>query len=69
MPPAAISLDDRYAQRHGPVLISGVQALVRLMLVQADRNRAAGLRTGGFVSVIEVHHWERWIWRSAPRRA
>lgn len=45
-----VLLTDRYTHREGPIIISGVQALVRLMLVQADRDRAAGLRTGGFVS-------------------
>ncbi|WP_030540969.1 indolepyruvate ferredoxin oxidoreductase family protein [Sphingobium sp. DC-2] len=47
---AAVSLTDRYVRREGRVLISGVQALVRLMLVQADRDAAAGRNTGGFVS-------------------
>ncbi|REG45929.1 indolepyruvate ferredoxin oxidoreductase family protein [Paracoccus versutus] len=47
---AQVSLSDRYDRREGRILISGVQALVRLMLVQADRDAAAGLRTGGFVS-------------------
>jgi indolepyruvate ferredoxin oxidoreductase len=45
-----IALSDRYTKRSGPILITGVQALVRLMLVQADRDKAAGLNTGGFVS-------------------
>lgn len=44
------SLDDRYHQREGSILIGGVQALVRLMLLQAERDRAAGLNTAGFVS-------------------
>ncbi len=43
-------LDDRYEERSGAILINGVQALVRLMLVQADADEAAGLKTGGFVS-------------------
>lgn len=47
---AGTLLRDRYTKRQGPVLLTGVQALVRLMLVQADRDAAAGLRTGGFVS-------------------
>lgn len=43
-------LSDRFDQRSGRILISGVQALVRLMLIQAERDAAAGLKTGGFVS-------------------
>lgn len=45
-----VSLSDRFTKRTGPILITGVQALVRLMLVQADRDKAAGMNTGGFVS-------------------
>jgi len=45
-----ISLADRYRRRDGRILISGVQALVRLMLLQAERDARAGLKTGGYVS-------------------
>ena len=44
------SLDDRYSLESGTVLLSGVQALVRLPLDQLRRDRAAGLRTGAFIS-------------------
>ncbi len=47
---SAVTLTDRYSKRQGQILISGVQALVRLMLIQAERDKAAGLKTGGFVS-------------------
>ena len=46
----SISLDDRYALEQGDVLVSGVQALVRLPLDQARRDRRAGLNTAGFIS-------------------
>ncbi len=45
-----VSLEDRFTRREGRILITGVQALVRLMLLQAERDQAAGLRTAGFVS-------------------
>lgn len=48
--PASVTLADRYTVRHGQVVITGVQALVRLMLVQAERDKAAGMNTAGFVS-------------------
>jgi len=32
--------------------MSGIQALVRLPMVQIRRDRAAGLNTAGFISVI-----------------
>src|SRR5882762_7205343 len=44
------TLSDRFDKRSGRILISGVQALVRLMLIQAERDAAAGLKTGGYVS-------------------
>jgi indolepyruvate ferredoxin oxidoreductase len=43
-------LTDRYTSRSGAILLTGVQALVRLLLVRADLDRTAGLHTGGFVS-------------------
>ena len=45
-----VSLDDRYALSRGRVLLSGVQALVRLPLLQARFDRASGLDTAGFIS-------------------
>jgi len=46
----AVSLEDKYTATSGRIYLSGVQALVRLMLVQRRRDAAAGLRTAGFVS-------------------
>jgi indolepyruvate ferredoxin oxidoreductase len=45
-----VSLDDKYAATSGRIYLNGVQALVRLMLVQQQRDAAQGLRTAGFVS-------------------
>jgi indolepyruvate ferredoxin oxidoreductase len=44
------SLLDRYIRKSGRVLLTGTQALVRILLDQRDRDRADGLNTGGFVS-------------------
>ena len=44
------SLDDKYTRDEGRVYITGVQALVRLPLMQRKRDAAAGLRTAGFIS-------------------
>ena len=44
------SLDDKYALDSGRIYITGVQALVRLPLMQRERDRAAGLDTKGFIS-------------------
>ncbi|WP_296474136.1 indolepyruvate ferredoxin oxidoreductase family protein [Roseinatronobacter sp.] len=45
-----ISLKDRFDITKTPVLMNGTQALVRLMLQQAARDRAAGLNTAGYVT-------------------
>src|ERR1700730_17647713 len=45
-----ISLDDKYTADQGRIYLTGVQALVRLPMVQRRLDRAAGLNTSGFVS-------------------
>ncbi|HSV54673.1 MAG TPA: indolepyruvate ferredoxin oxidoreductase family protein [Burkholderiaceae bacterium] len=45
-----VTLDDKYALDHGRAFMSGVQALVRLPMLQRTRDAAAGLNTAGFVS-------------------
>lgn len=44
------SLDDKYLQKEGRVFLTGTQALVRLTIMQRDKDFAAGLNTAGFVS-------------------
>ncbi|OHC52691.1 MAG: indolepyruvate ferredoxin oxidoreductase, partial [Pseudomonadales bacterium RIFCSPLOWO2_02_FULL_63_210] len=44
------SLDDKYVQQSGKVLLTGIQALVRLPLMQRQRDLDAGLNTAGFIS-------------------
>ena len=46
----SVSLDDKYSLAHGRAFMSGVQALVRLPMLQRQRDAAAGLNTGGFIS-------------------
>ncbi|MGV3570924.1 MAG: indolepyruvate ferredoxin oxidoreductase family protein [Ramlibacter sp.] len=45
-----VALSDKYTATSGRIYLNGVQALVRLMLVQQQRDAAHGLRTAGFVS-------------------
>ncbi|MGR3615555.1 MAG: indolepyruvate ferredoxin oxidoreductase family protein [Paracoccaceae bacterium] len=45
-----ISLHDKYDLEKSTVLLNGTQALVRLMLMQKARDRAAGLNTAGLVT-------------------
>ncbi|NJD32647.1 MAG: indolepyruvate ferredoxin oxidoreductase family protein, partial [Gammaproteobacteria bacterium] len=47
---ADVTLDDKYTRDSGRVLLSGNQALVRLLLLQRQLDVAAGLDTAGFVS-------------------
>ena len=44
------SLDDKYTLPTGRAFMSGVQALVRLPMLQRQRDAIAGLNTAGFVS-------------------
>jgi len=47
---SATTLDDKYRQSGGRVFMSSNQALTRLPLDQARRDRAAGLKTAGYIS-------------------
>ncbi len=48
-PTRTASLEDKYLVS-GRVFMTGYQALVRLLMIQKDRDLAAGLNTAGFVS-------------------
>lgn len=45
-----VTLEDKYSLSKGQVYASGTQALVRLPLMQKERDRRAGLNTAGYVS-------------------
>ena len=45
-----VSLSDKYSKRAGSIFISGIQALVRLPLIQKERDLLRGLNTAGFIS-------------------
>ena len=44
------TLEHKYTRTDGRIYLSGVQALVRLPLMQRLRDQAAGLNTAGFIS-------------------
>ncbi|HEY1141478.1 MAG TPA: indolepyruvate ferredoxin oxidoreductase family protein, partial [Lysobacter sp.] len=44
------TLEHKYSRVEGRIYLSGVQALVRLPLMQRLRDQTAGLNTGGFIS-------------------
>ncbi|MEY2882699.1 MAG: hypothetical protein RL490_423, partial [Pseudomonadota bacterium] len=63
----AVSLDDKYRFTEGRVFMSGVQALVRLPLVQQARDKAAGFNTGGFISGYRgspLGTYDQELWRA-----
>ncbi len=65
LPP--VSLDDKYRFTEGRVFMSGVQALVRIPLVQQARDKAAGLNTGGFISGYRgspLGTYDQELWRA-----
>ena len=67
-PLADVTLDDKYTAESGRVFISGIQALVRLPLVQRRRDDAAGLNTAGFISGYRgspLGTYDQELWRAA----
>jgi indolepyruvate ferredoxin oxidoreductase len=50
MPLEPVSLDDKYDLRESRIFVTGFQALVRLTLMQKERDRRAGLNTAGYVT-------------------
>ncbi len=45
-----VTLDDKYALDHGRAFMSGVQALVKLPMLQRQRDALVGKNTAGFIS-------------------
>ena len=48
--PANFSLENKYTQDEGTIILSGLQALVRVPLDQHKADQAAGLNTATFIS-------------------
>ena len=45
-----VSLDDKYDLTQSQIFVTGYQALIRAVLMQKERDRRAGLNTGGFLT-------------------
>jgi indolepyruvate ferredoxin oxidoreductase len=45
-----VALDDKYDLTRDRIFLTGTQAIIRLLLMQRERDRLAGLNTAGFVS-------------------
>ncbi|MGD9944133.1 MAG: indolepyruvate ferredoxin oxidoreductase family protein [Burkholderiaceae bacterium] len=50
LPRADVTLEDKFRIQEGHIYLTGTQALTRLPIQQALRDKAAGLNTGGFIS-------------------
>ena len=46
----SVALDDKYDLGKSEVFLTGTQAVARMLLMQRERDRRAGLDTAGFVS-------------------
>ncbi len=46
----SVTLDDKYDLAKDSVFVSGTQAVLRLCLMQKERDRRAGLNTGGYIT-------------------
>ncbi|KAF1019816.1 MAG: hypothetical protein GAK30_02908 [Paracidovorax wautersii] len=62
------SLDDKYRIDHGRAFMSGVQALVKLPMLQQMRDQSAGKNTAGFVSGYRgspLGGYDQALWKAA----
>jgi indolepyruvate ferredoxin oxidoreductase len=62
-----VTLDDKYRLDHGRAFMTGTQALVRLALMQRERDIAAGLDTRGFISGYRgspLGGFDKELWRA-----
>src|SRR6188508_564592 len=53
LPPSAlqsVDLEDKYTLERGRVFLTGTQALIRLLILQRQRDQLAGLNTAGYVT-------------------
>ena len=67
-----ITLEDKYALSAGRVFLTGTQALVRLLLLQHQRDALAGFDTAGFVSGYRgspLGGLDQALWKARPHLA
>ena len=67
MRPNAVTLDDKFDQLEGQVFLTGLQALVRLPIMQRRRDLDAGLNTAGYVTGYRgspVGRYDLELWRA-----
>jgi len=63
----AVSLDDKYTCTTGRAYLTGIEALVRLPILQSQRDKAQGLNTAGFISGYRgspIGGYDNALWRA-----
>ncbi|MBA5685748.1 indolepyruvate ferredoxin oxidoreductase family protein [Rugamonas apoptosis] len=68
----SVTLDDKYTATQGDIFLSGIQALVRLPMMQRLRDQAAGLNTAGFISGYRgspLGGLDENLWKAQPHLA
>ena len=71
-PLRSVTLEDKYALSRGRVFLTGTQALVRLLLLQHQRDALAGLDTAGYVSGYRgspLGGLDQALWKAKPHLA
>ena len=66
---AAVTLDDKYTLESGRVFLTGTQALVRLPMLQRQRDLAAGINTACFITGYRgspLGGFDQALWRAKP---
>ena len=66
---AQVTLDDKYTLESGRIFLTGIQALVRLPIMQRQRDATAGLNTAGFVSGYRgspLGALDQTLWKARP---
>ncbi|MBV1932519.1 MAG: indolepyruvate ferredoxin oxidoreductase family protein [Porticoccaceae bacterium] len=62
-----VSLDDKYTLERGKAYLTGIEALVRLPILQHQRDLAKGLNTAGFISGYRgspIGGYDNALWRA-----
>jgi indolepyruvate ferredoxin oxidoreductase len=66
---AHVTLDDKYSLSAGRAFMSGVQALVRLPMLQQERDALAGKKTGALISGYRgspLGGYDQALWKAKP---
>ncbi|MBI2800676.1 MAG: indolepyruvate ferredoxin oxidoreductase family protein [Gammaproteobacteria bacterium] len=69
---SSVRLDDKYLATSGTIYLSGIQALIRLPILQRIRDSAAGLNTAGFISGYRgspLGGLDKAAWKAEPHLA